>query len=125
MQKKILGLKIGTNVIGWAVVSEYVSELPIYPFSETTYEIKEDKYIVDSTENEVVVFKIVNFESFSDREKFKTDLKSKFRNVYGADSKEKTGVCYLIFSDRIYSNNQHDLQVRAIKAMDWFIEILK
>lgn len=124
MKKKILGLKIETNRISWAIVEENVSKLPSFPPSEEAYEIKEDKYIVDSTEEDVVVFKIVHFDNPKDRETFKTELRKKYSNIFGADSKEETGLYYLIFSDNIYSDNQRELQERAIHAMDWLISEL-
>ena len=122
MKKKVLGLSINVDAIGWAIVEENVSEFPNFSQSEMDYEIKDDKYIVDSTGEDVVVFKIVNFENSKARERFKVELQKKHSNVFGADSKEETGLCYLIFSDTIFSDNQRDLQVRALHAMDWFIE---
>lgn len=124
MKNKILGLRIDVDAIGWAIVEENVSEFPKFPRSEVAYEIKEDKYIVDSTGDDVVVFKIMNFENAKAREKFKVELQKKHSNVFGADSKEETGLCYLIFSDNIYSDNQRALQEIAIHAMDWFVDVL-
>ena len=124
MKKRILGLRIDIDAIGWAIVEENVSEFPTFARSEVDYEIKDDKYIVDSTGDDVVIFKIVSFENVKAREKFKNELKKKHSNVFGADSKEETGLYYLIFSDNIYSDNQRMLQERAIHAMDWFVDIL-
>lgn len=124
MKKKILGLRIDVDAIGWAIMIEKVSELPIFPKSEIDYEIKSNIYIVDSTGEDVVVFEIVNFESPEKREKFKVNLQKKYPSIFGADSKEETGLCYLIYSDNLFSTNERDLQERAIRAMDWFIEII-
>jgi hypothetical protein len=60
MKKRILGLKIDTNRISWAIVEENISDLPQFPHSDLQYEIKEDKYIVDSSDDEVITFKIAN-----------------------------------------------------------------
>lgn len=125
MKKKILGLKIEANRISWAIVEQHISDTPEFPRSETPYEIKEDKYLVDSTGEKVVVFQIMNFENSKERSIFKEELQKKHSNVFGADSKEETGLCYLIFSDDSYSTNQKELATRAIHAMDWFIDILK
>jgi hypothetical protein len=72
MKKRILGLKIDTNRISWAIVEENISDLPQFPHSDLQYEIK-DKYIVDSSDDEVITFKIANFENEKDRQQFKME----------------------------------------------------
>jgi hypothetical protein len=42
MKKRILGLKIDTNRISWAIVEENISDLPQFPHSDLQYEIKEE-----------------------------------------------------------------------------------
>jgi hypothetical protein len=125
MKKRILGLKIDTNRISWAIVEENISDLPQFPHSDLQYEIKEDKYIVDSSDDEVITFKIANFENEKDRQQFKNGILNKYRSLFGADSKEETGLCYMIYSDNLYSIDHKKLQTRAIHAMDWFIEVIK
>jgi hypothetical protein len=49
---------------------------------------------------------------------------NKYRSLFGADSKEETGLCYMIYSDNLYSIDHKKLQTRAIHAMDWFIEVI-
>jgi hypothetical protein len=47
---------------------------------------------------------------------------NKYRSLF--DSKEETGLCYMIYSDNLYSIDHKKLQTRAIHAMDWFIEVI-
>lgn len=125
MGKRILGLMINAGSIGWALVEEYVSDVPDYPYSsENKYELKEDKYLVDSSEKQVLTFKILQFENRASLEKTKMELVKKYKTIAGADSKESTGKHFIIFTDNLIenSNTERELQVRAIHAMDWFLE---
>jgi transcriptional regulator with XRE-family HTH domain len=67
-KKRILGFKLINR--SWAIVEENISDLP--QFSDLQYEIKEDKYIVDSSDDEVITFKIANFEK-RERQQFKME----------------------------------------------------
>jgi hypothetical protein len=51
------------------------------------YEIKEDKYIVDSSDDEVITFKIANFEN--EKATIQNGILNKYRSLFGADSKER------------------------------------
>jgi hypothetical protein len=40
---------------------------------------------------------------------------NKYRSLFGADSKEETGLCYMIYSDNLYSIDHKKLQTRATR----------
>jgi hypothetical protein len=84
------------------------------------YEIKEDKYIVDSSDDEVIFLKL----RMKRQATIQNGILNKYRSLFGADSKEETGLCYMIYSDNLYSIDHKKLQTRAIHAMDWFIEVI-
>jgi hypothetical protein len=70
-EKRILGLKIDTNRISCDCRRKHFRSK--FPHSDLQYEIKEDKYIVDSSDDEVITFKIANFENEKDRQQFKME----------------------------------------------------
>lgn len=124
MKKRVLGLSINPGEIGWAVVEKYVSDFPEFPKTSTPYEIKDDTYIVDSTGDDVLVFKIFSFDSLEKRENFKKEIFKNYPALVGADSKPETGVYYLIMSDVNFNlkTKANEYMKRAIHSMDWFLE---
>jgi hypothetical protein len=69
-----------------------------------------------------LLLKIANFEN--EKTGNNSGILNKYRSLFGADSKEETGLCYMIYSDNLYSIDHKKLQTRAIQ-MDWFIEVIK
>ncbi len=128
---KVLGLKIDTNAIGWALVEDWFLGFPLPEFdtkSKKGYVIQDD-FITDNTEEPTIVSKVLKTENMEEIELIADEILKARGKLLCAASKDGKFFIYsdaFEFKERKYIEDvAQRFSERIRKTLDYYIDNLK